>query len=626
MKKLTKIQILGILAAVLAVVVLVAGIYTNNAKTGDGSYATLVNDARAKQAAMNNAEKAGRNANAVSKQADSAVGKIEGAVEDTDAAIAAAAAIDTAIAAGTETGDVDVDVLMIATELIGGGIEAAGAADAESAFTAALGDIAEGAGMLETLTADKILALYQACVDDAYSGVNGAETAIIGVRDGVVKVYELSGLEAPELPEIAVTELPVCSTIEECHAAMEMLSGRAVELQGYRDMLPEWAGLADDAYGVAVARKLTTGEKLAMKLADNFIGIVFTAALLMVIALVMLFLEKPFKAQWAKNHVFSVFIALMAMLVVQTYALGFAHESFAAWGKFWFDNTFNVLRANSSVGIVALGMTMVIITGGIDLAVGSTIAGVGTVLMTMIDTGEHGVLVKFGITGVPAFIIGIVVALAVGVAIGAIIGLMVTKGRIPPFIVTLGMMNVVRSVAQYFTKSYTPTVPKTFEAISNTVVFGQRPMTVVYWLVIAVIIFFIMKNTAFGRHVYAVGSNERTTRLSGINADKVKMKVYMITGLLVAIASVAQLSRLGGMDVASAGNGYEMDSIAAVVVGGTAMSGGKGSILGTVLGVLIIGIMKNLLILLGVDSFLSDAFQGAIVVIAVLMQRKEKFS
>ena len=193
----------------------------------------------------------------------------------------------------------------------------------------------------------------------------------------------------------------------------------------------------------------------------------------------------------------------------------------------------------------------------------------------------------------------------------------------PPFIVTLGVMNVVRSVAQYFTKSYTPTVPKEFEAIANTMVLGQRPMTILYWLVLAVIFYLVMKNTAFGRHVYAVGSNERTTRLSGINTDRVKRWVYAINGLVVAVAAVSQLSRLGGMDVASAGSGYELDAIAAVVVGGTAMSGGRGSIIGTVLGVLIIGIMNNLLILLGVDSFLTDAFKGAIVVAAVLMQRKE---
>ncbi|MBQ4088889.1 MAG: ABC transporter permease [Clostridia bacterium] len=346
----------------------------------------------------------------------------------------------------------------------------------------------------------------------------------------------------------------------------------------------------------------------------------------MFVAIVMIFFAGWFRNQWVKNPVFSVGFALLIMLIFQTYALGFGFESFGAWGKFWFDNTFNVLRANTGVGIVALGMTLVIITGGIDLAVGSTLAGVGTVLMTMIDTGDHGFLVKFGITGIPAFAIGIVVALVFGVAIGAIIGLLVTKGRIPPFIVTLGVMSVVRSVAQYFTKSYTPTVPNEFKLISNYQMFGQRPMTIIYWVIIAVIIYLVMKHTAFGRYVYAVGSNERTTRLSGINTDKVKMMVYMISGLMVAIAAVIQLSRLGGMDVSSAGSGYEMDAIAACVVGGTSMAGGKGSIVGTMLGVLIIGIMNNLLILLGVDSFLTEAFKGAIVVISVLMQRKEKLS
>jgi len=626
MKKISKIHILGVVAAVLAIAVLAVGLYTNVAKRGDGGFANMLRDARSKQAAMVNTEKAGRNVASVEKQAETASGRIDSAVSGTAAAIEAADTLDTALAEGAETGNVDVDMLIGAMALINGGLDEAETAEDGGEFAEAMADISAGAEIIDVYTDDKILALYQACVDEAYASVNGAETAIAGVRDGVIKVYELSGMEPAELPEITITEKPECASIEECREAMVMLSGRAAELESYKPLMPEWAALANDAYTEASARKLTIGEKLALMLADNYIGVVFTSLLLIVVALIMLFLDEPFKALWSKNHVFSVFIALMVLLVVQTYALGFKHASFGAWAKFWFDNTFNVLRANSSVGIVALGMTMVIITGGIDLAVGSTIAGVGTVLMTMIDAGEHGVLVKFGITGVPAFIIGIIVALITGVAIGAIIGLMVTKGRIPPFIVTLGMMNVVRSVAQYFTKSYTPTVPQEFEAISNTVVFGQRPMTVVYWLILAAIIYFIMRNTAFGRHVYAVGSNERTTRLSGINADKVKMKVYMITGLLVAIASVAQLSRLGGMDVASAGNGYEMDSIAAVVVGGTAMSGGKGSILGTVLGVLIIGIMKNLLILLGVDSFLSDAFQGAIVVIAVLMQRKEKIS
>ena len=159
---------------------------------------------------------------------------------------------------------------------------------------------------------------------------------------------------------------------------------------------------------------------------------------------------------------------------------------------------------------------------------------------------------------------------------------------------------------------------------ANATIGGQRILPIIYWLVLVVIIYIVSKHTAFGRHIFAVGSNERTTKLSGINVHKVKIKVYVLMGLLVSIASAVNLSRMGGMDVASAGSGYEMDAIAAVVVGGTSMAGGKGSIVGTVLGVLIIGLMNNILVLLGVDSFLTNAFKGAIVLLAVLMQRKEK--
>jgi ribose transport system permease protein len=446
-----------------------------------------------------------------------------------------------------------------------------------------------------------------------------------GVRENALKVFGLAGDEMT-IEEIALTEEPSCAAIDDCRAALSALDARADELAAYAGKVDSWAAEADSAARAAASVKLSFEDRIVIVLADTFIGVMFTSVLLFLVGLILLFLAEPFRRQWAKTPTFSVGIALLVMLVFQTYALGFSQGSLGAWANFWFDNTFNVLRANTSVGMIALGMTLVIITGGIDLAVGSTLAGVGTVLMTMIDTGEHGVLVKFGITGYPAFAIGIVVALIFGVLIGSTIGLLVTKGRIPPFIVTLGVMNIIRSVAQYFTKSYTPTVPKSFEAIANTMVLGQRPMTIVYWLILAVIFYLIMKHTAFGRYVYAVGSNERTTRLSGINTDRVKLKVYMITGLVVAIAAVSQLSRLGGMDVASAGSGYELDAIAAVVVGGTAMSGGRGSIVGTVMGVLIIGIMNNLLILLGVDSFLTDAFKGAIVVVAVLMQRKEKLA
>ncbi len=621
-----KTKIFGIAILILAIVVAGVGVAADLAKKGDGAFASRLAEARAAVETVNANAKAVKNVAAMDKKIAAAETKLDEAAEAARQALDGANALDAAIASGA-SGDADVDALRAALEKLGEGSAAARAFEKtfnldSAALSEALDGVDGGVADLTALADEKELALYQALVDDSFAAVSGAESAVDGARESAEKIWSLIGQSA-ELEAATVTGQPECADVDACRAALQSLLARAEEMDAYRAQMDQWRKEADAAAAEASKASVSAMDRMVIALADNFIGVLFTAALLLILALVLLFLSDAFRRQWTKNPVFSVGMALIVMLIFQTYALGFGQGSVGAWAKFWFDNTFNVLRANTSVGMIALGMTLVIITGGIDLAVGSTLAGVGTILMTLIDTGEHGVLVRLGITGTPAFAIGIVLALISGMVIGGLIGLLVTKGRVPPFIVTLGVMNVVRSVAQYFTKSYTPTVPKEFEAIANTMVLGQRPMTILYWLVLAVIFYLVMKNTAFGRHVYAVGSNERTTRLSGINTDRVKRWVYAINGLVVAVAAVSQLSRLGGMDVASAGSGYELDAIAAVVVGGTAMSGGRGSIIGTVLGVLIIGIMNNLLILLGVDSFLTDAFKGAIVVAAVLMQRKE---
>ncbi|MGI6239404.1 MAG: ABC transporter permease subunit [Christensenellales bacterium] len=618
-----RIRILGGVALALAAAVIAIGLFANVAKSGDGALAGALLQARATQTRVDANARAVRNAAALARRAQTADAGVVSARAAVDRAAEEIAALDQAAEAHT-TGDEMADALRdIADALIIHTDDARAAApEAAQALLTALDALEDGALQLDAMATARVLSLYQAIVLDAHDAVSGAEESLDGVREGAARVYELIEVEfAPE--EIVRTQAPTLDGIDACREALILLDARAAALEAQIAQVDAWAEDANRAALDASKLALSLRERAVIALSDNFIGVLFTAVLLLLIGSTLLFFAEPFKRQWSKNPTFSVGIALIAMLIFQTYALGFGQGSLAQWGKFWFDNTFNVLRANTSVGMIALGMTLVIITGGIDLAVGSTLAGVGTVLMAMIDTGKNGALVKLGITGYPAFAIGILVALAVGAAIGAVIGLLVTKGRIPPFIVTLGVMNIVRSVSQYFTKSYTPTVPKAFEAVANTMVFGQRPMTILYWLALAVLFYLMMRHTAFGRYVYAVGSNERTTRLSGIDTDKVKIKVYVLTGLVVAIAAVSQLSRLGGMDVASAGTGYELDAIAAVVVGGTAMSGGRGSIAGTVLGVLIIGIMNNLLILLGVDSFLTDAFKGAIVVFAVLMQRKE---
>jgi len=335
-------------------------------------------------------------------------------------------------------------------------------------------------------------------------------------------------------------------------------------------------------------------------------------------------LLKRFARKWQENPLYSTTLVLVIMIIVQTIALGFDYPSFGAWFSSWGKNWISILRNNASVGIVALGMTFVIISGGIDLAVGSTLVAVGAVMITMINSNTTGVLTSAGITGVPAFIIGIAAALLMGSLIGSVNGFLVARGRIPAFIVTLGTMKICRSVTQNFMQTAGARVPREFRAITNTTIGGEIILPIIYWLVIAALLMLIAKKTPFGRHVYAIGSNERAARLSGINVERVKTLVYVLSGMLVAVATVINVGRIGSMDYASAGSGYEMDAIAAVVVGGTSMSGGKGAILGTVLGMLIIAVMDNLLNLVHVTPFLREAFKGFIVIAAVLLQKKEK--
>ena len=328
--------------------------------------------------------------------------------------------------------------------------------------------------------------------------------------------------------------------------------------------------------------------------------------------------------EWKTNPMFSTGCVLVLMVILQTVALGFRDASFGAWLQRWGKNWINILRNNAGVGIVALGMTFVIISGGIDLAVGSTMTAVGAVLMVIINGYPTGLLTSVGITGPWAYVIGIVAALVVGSLVGVINGSLIAYRKLPPFIVTLGMMKICRSVTQQCMQKVGVKVPAGFLAIANTKIGGETILPILYWLVLALVLHIVSRHTPFGRRIYAIGSNERTARLSGIHVERVKTWIYILMGALVAVTAVIQVARIGSMDYANAGSGYEMDAIAAVVVGGTSMSGGKGSIGGTVLGMLIIAVMNNLLNLMGVPPFLREAFKGAIVIVAVLLQRKEK--
>lgn len=625
-------RIPGILCLVLALALIVTAIVGSTLEASDGALGAKYAEATRHEATVSAHTRAVQKlAPSTIKKTEQAVTAAESAVKDTGAALAEVTQLSEGLAAG-EIGDAVIDLLRQSGERVETGAEALKnslASVEDESLRALLSEniealLADGQSLGQT--ADELtLALFSSKVASALKSLNTAEDKLNTAFTAINEVYSASGLSY-EATSVSKTAAADTTSPEQALTLLNDLAARADELQSQALRAREEAAAAQsEAARVSASDKLTVAQRLILLVGRSRIGIMFTGALFLLAGIILLFFAGKFLSAWKRAPLFSTLIAALVMIVIQTYSLGFEFDSYGAWGNFWLVNFLNVLRANASVGMIALGMTFVVITGGIDLAVGSTLAGVATVVMVLLDTSAgRGVLVNAGITGVPNYLISIAAGLLTGVAIGALIGLGVTKGRVPPFIITLGVMNIVRSVAQYFTKSYKTEVPKEFQVLANKeIIGGQMLLPILYWVVLAIIMYIISKHTAFGRHIYAVGSNERTSRLSGINVDKVKMKVYILMGLIVAIASITQVARLRGVDVASAGSGYEMNAIAAVVVGGTSMAGGRGSILGTVLGVLIIGIMNNLLVLLHIDAFLSEAFTGAIIIFAVLMQRKE---
>ena len=184
-------------------------------------------------------------------------------------------------------------------------------------------------------------------------------------------------------------------------------------------------------------------------------------------------------------------------------------------------------------------------------------------------------------------------------------------------------MKIFRSVTQQLTQTFNPAVPAGFKAIASTRIGRQIILPIIYWVIMVIIMHIIFKKTAFGRQTIAVGSNEKAAKLSGINVAKVKMKIYALGGMMCATGAIIYIARIGSMDFANAGSGYEMDAIAAVVVGGTSMAGGKGSLVGAFIGMLIIGVMNNILNTVGVPTFLCEAVKGLIIIFAVLLQKKD---
>ncbi|WP_454862249.1 ABC transporter permease [Peribacillus frigoritolerans] len=270
-------------------------------------------------------------------------------------------------------------------------------------------------------------------------------------------------------------------------------------------------------------------------------------------------------------------------------------------------NLLNLLQQSSFVGIVSIGMTFVILVAGIDLSVGAVLALTGMLVSILLGTGMTPIL-------------AIVITLITGSFLGFVNGFVSTKFKVPAFIATLAMMVSARGLALLSTNGEPIyDLPEGFTALGGNV-FGKIPFTAMVWITLTIVALVVLKYTTFGRKIYAVGGNEESSRLSGIPVEKYVTWCFVIAGLLAAVAGILMSAWLT-VGQPTAGTGLELDVIAAVVIGGTSLMGGKGSIGGTFIGVLIMSMIVNIFNLLGLSSYYQSIFMGLIIVLALIMNQ-----
>lgn len=306
---------------------------------------------------------------------------------------------------------------------------------------------------------------------------------------------------------------------------------------------------------------------------------------------------------------FQSLIALFVLCLV----LSFLSDKF-----FTVDNAWNVMRQISVNICIATGMTLVVLTAGIDLSVGSVLALSGAVAAGLLKNGlefpSGNLYVGFTMLG------AVLVGLLVGSLSGLFNGWTITKFKVPPFVATLAVLTIARGLTMLWTKGFPiSSLGQNFDYIGTGWFLGI-PLPVWISGIIVLIAVLLTKKTRFGRYVYAIGGNENAARLSGININRIKIAVYAIAGGLAAIGGIIVTSRLDSAQP-NAGVTYELDAIAAVVIGGTSLSGGRGSIMGTVLGAIIIGVLNNGLVLLNVSPFWQQVVKGFVILLAVIIDK-----
>ena len=307
---------------------------------------------------------------------------------------------------------------------------------------------------------------------------------------------------------------------------------------------------------------------------------------------------------------YSTVLALAAMAA----ALALGTDTFLT-----VSNLLNVLRQISINLCLSIGMTLVILSGGIDLSVGSVLALAGAVAAGLL---KHGFVLPGGTVGVEVTVSGaILAALAVGGACGGANALAITRFGLPPFVATLGMLSIARGLTLLWTGGFPINDLGPGFGFLGTGRMAGIPMPVWISGLLALVFFGVTRRTRWGRRLYAVGGNARAAALSGVSVGRVQAAAYVLAGALAGVAGLLTAARLDSA-TPSAGVGYELDSIAAVVIGGTSLSGGRGSVPGTALGCLIIGVLNNGLVLLGVSPFWQQVIKGAVILLAAAFDRR----
>lgn len=275
-------------------------------------------------------------------------------------------------------------------------------------------------------------------------------------------------------------------------------------------------------------------------------------------------------------------------------------------------NLINVVRQVSVNGIIAVGMMFVLLTGGIDLSVGSVVALSGVVAANFAQSGAYPVIVP------------VLMGALTGVLVGIVNGFLIVKMKIVPFIATMGMLSIAKGAALVYSNGRPiSNLADNFRFIGGGTLLGFIPVLSLFMISCFLVGFVVLGKTRFGRYVYAIGGNEKAARVSGLNVDICKYAVYLISAVFASLAGVVLAARINAGSPAS-GDGYELDAIAAVVIGGTSLNGGIGTIVGTLLGVLIVGILNNGLDLLNVSSYFQLITKGVIIILAVMLDTRSK--